>query len=254
MTEPAKSARPGRFIAEGVLIVVSILLAFAIDAGWDEARDRAREDEYIALLRSDLRTTLATLDRFGPIADTLFDPANARLVRAYYEADLPPEDSIRAWFRWTSPSVGTPVALGTAEAMVATGDIALVRDESLRIAIGDYLRAMRTFGGIADGQRERIRNGQEDLLTHIDIPGLRLMSMSPEERDSLVRSDPLSPLPGGPLRTIPAPELREVVRDPSVHSILSRMLSARQNLREQRQRMRDQTEQLLAQVEAVEVG
>lgn len=250
MTGGAARVPTGRFIAEGLVIVASILLAFAVDAAWDESRDRAREDEYLGLLLFDLNSTLSNLDRFGPVADTLFDPGNAKLVRAYYQATLPPDDSLRAWFGLSGFSAGVTLALGTAEAMVATGEIALIRDESLRVAIGRYLRAMRTFDGIASGQRDRIRNAAEDLATHIDISGLRLMSLSQEEREARIESDPLSPLPAGPLRTLPGANVREAVRDPSVHGILSRMLVARDNLRMQRQRMRIQTEEVLAQVEA----
>ena len=40
-----------RIAAEGVAIVVSILLAFAIDAAWDASRERAEERQALSGLR-----------------------------------------------------------------------------------------------------------------------------------------------------------------------------------------------------------
>lgn len=52
-----------RWIAEGLLIVVSILLAFAIDAAW-EAREEGRQREaLIEALRSDLEIAASALER-----------------------------------------------------------------------------------------------------------------------------------------------------------------------------------------------
>ena len=47
-----------RILAEGAVIVVSILLAFAIDAAWDATRDRAAQRATLTDLRGELTESL----------------------------------------------------------------------------------------------------------------------------------------------------------------------------------------------------
>jgi len=51
-----------RIIAEGVAIVVSILLAFSIDAWWDVRVDRSLEQEYLASLKTEVEAAFSELD------------------------------------------------------------------------------------------------------------------------------------------------------------------------------------------------
>src|SRR3970040_2213054 len=93
VTQSVQSIPWTRLLAEGAMIVVSILLAFAIDAWWDSAQERSKEDSYLRQLASDLESTLANIERFGGRADAI-DPAVARLVQSYYEAGPPSRDSL----------------------------------------------------------------------------------------------------------------------------------------------------------------
>ena len=49
-------------VAEALLIVLSILLAFAIDAAWEERQEAERRIELLQALRADLVATAADLD------------------------------------------------------------------------------------------------------------------------------------------------------------------------------------------------
>ena len=61
----------GRLIAEGGAIVVSILLAFAIDAWWEERQERVEEQQILQDLA----------DEFTLIRDVLADHKDTHLVR-----------------------------------------------------------------------------------------------------------------------------------------------------------------------------
>jgi len=62
VSDAAPTALPRRrILAEGVVIVVSILLAFAIDAWWDETRERGREKTVLAGLRSEFEANRTRL-------------------------------------------------------------------------------------------------------------------------------------------------------------------------------------------------
>ena len=53
----------GRALSGGAVIVGSILLAFAIDAGWDAYRERADEQAVLASLEAEFVSNLETLER-----------------------------------------------------------------------------------------------------------------------------------------------------------------------------------------------
>lgn len=56
---PATSRSPLRILAEGAAIVLSILLAFAIDAAWDESVERREERTRLEGLRDEIATFAA---------------------------------------------------------------------------------------------------------------------------------------------------------------------------------------------------
>lgn len=146
------SRHPGRrWIVEGFVVVVSILIAFALDAWWD-ARS-ARQD-----LAADLRG----------VADELVDNRDALAIRidGYREIVssidyLLSLDSVRArdgavtvadtiLFRSFVTSPTTDPSMGVLDALIASGRIALVEDLSLR----RFLAGFRT----------RIEDVREDEL------------------------------------------------------------------------------------------
>lgn len=52
-----------RILAEGAIIVVSILLAFAIQAWWEGSKERAEEQRILAAIRAELHSNVAEIDR-----------------------------------------------------------------------------------------------------------------------------------------------------------------------------------------------
>ena len=96
MTESPPGIGWSRLVAEGAVIVVSILLAFAVDAWWDSRQERAREDAYLRELVVDLEGTFANNAAFSQRAESI-DWAAARLVQSYYEATPPQPDSVAYW-------------------------------------------------------------------------------------------------------------------------------------------------------------
>lgn len=243
-------------LAEGAVIVVSILLAFAIDAWWDSVQDRSREASYLAQLAADLEGTLINNERFHGFADR-GDRANASLVGSHYQADPPPYDSLAIWIDLSFRHSVVQPRLETARALVSTGDLALIRDDSLRAAIAQYVTTMEAFEGFeADGEK-RLVAGVDQLSAYIDPFRYRLETVAAVERDSIAGLDeqyPMYPLPAGRLRTLPPVDLLETVRSPEVRHVLVQMFRARRAMRTNRNRMRNASEGLLEQVRAVQAG
>jgi len=252
MTGPVRGIPWTRLLAEGIIIVVSILLAFAIDAWWDAAQDRSREMSYLSQLATDLERTLENIERFGSIADNR-DSANARLVSSYYQADAPSADSLAGWL---NRAIGYRVVqprLGTVEALVSTGDLALIRDDSLRAAIPAYLNIMQAFEGFeADGERMFVE-AVNQLVGSIDPYRIQLELITVAQRDSMA-AQPFSPLPSGRLRTLPALDLLETVRSPEVHHLLVQMVRAKELMRIYRGEMKSNAERMLELVRSAQAN
>ncbi len=238
-------------LAEGLTIVLSILLAFAIDAWWDGRHDRAREDAYLRMLAADLRQTLDNNAMFGARADSI-DWAGARLLRAYYEPEVPPRDSLQ---RWITLALGWWVVqptLGTAQTLVMTGDLRLVRSDSIRAAIPRYLTVMTAFDGFELQGQDMWQEAVDRLADRVgpELTLLRLARTPAAARDSLAAADPLYPFPAGPMRSLPSTDLTPLVRDEELHELLRRMNSGKIFMRTYRGLMRDVSQRLLELVEA----
>jgi hypothetical protein len=152
---------------EVAVVVLGVAIGFQV-AAWGAARsDAAKEQRYLSQLAADLRETerqLADADSF------LVEPdrAGGLLWAAFYQTEPPPVDSLFAWRSvMARMRLVTPV-LGTAEALVATGDLSLIRDASLRSAITGYLESSRYRASIQNERSHRWWDELERLDTGLD--------------------------------------------------------------------------------------
>lgn len=173
------------FGAEFLVVVAGVLVALAVGAWWQGRQDAATERAYLRQLAADLRET----ERAAADADAFLRPvdrAGSLLWLAFYEAERPPRDSLLAWAEramWTSTV--RPVT-GTAEALVATGDLALIRDDSLRTAVTAYLE--RTRGRLYDHEQfDRVwADAERRMRRHIDPTESALTHYAPAELDGFL--------------------------------------------------------------------
>lgn len=236
------------FGAEFLVVVTGVLVALALNAWWAGVQDRSKEQFYLRQLVSDLSETERTSvqkDRFmAP-----FESAPRRLAQAYFLADLPPRDSIVAWASVAPVHDPMSPVLGTVEAMVTTGDIGLVQDDSLRIAIVSYL----------DRTRSNIRSyheWQQLLLEHTSAYGVHAPvaevfaeQIGPAALDSLDRADVWRALvpPGVEVEPFDAAAF---VRDQRTQRLMVNIVATKDNMRLYREAFRSDAEVLRARVEA----
>jgi hypothetical protein len=139
---PSQSVR--RLFAELFVIVAGVLIALAIDEWRKEVENANIEHEYIQQLIVDLRATEDLVTRSEPTNTTGGDAAS-RLVAAF-QAEENIESGQVIDLILALPVFDNPVpVLGTAEALVATGDLRLIRDSSARSAITQYLSYTRGY-------------------------------------------------------------------------------------------------------------
>jgi len=134
-----------RISVEAAAIVVSILLAFSIDAWWQDRSDQIRLKEYLSQVRAD------TLDNQRRLTEALqLEKGQQGVVQEILVALRSPApmtlDSARKWtqlepgFIWYSD----PRLLdGAISALVATGDINLVHDPRVKTSLVNYLGQLK---------------------------------------------------------------------------------------------------------------
>ena len=131
-----------RAIIDGTVIVVSILMAFGIDALWAQYQLRIEEKETMASLRLDF---VANLEAVTKVIDAhaLFRDRIATLVslspeeiRALSQTEVS-EIMLATANPWTFSAV-----LGTTESLVNGGKFGVLRDEKLRDALTTFLNRL----------------------------------------------------------------------------------------------------------------
>ncbi|WP_412061309.1 hypothetical protein [Rubrivirga sp. IMCC45206] len=138
---------------EVVIVIVGVVIGFQVTS-WGQARaDRATEQTYLRQLAADLAETERIVAERDARMDAATHAGLDRLLRSFDAPQRPPADSVAAWLRQALYVASPRPVLGTAEALVATGDLRLLADDALRAAVLRYLDASReNVGDQADAR------------------------------------------------------------------------------------------------------
>ena len=237
------------FGAEFLVVVTGVLVALAVGAWWQGRQNAVSEQAYLRQLAADLRET----ERAATAADAFLRPvdrAGSLLWLAFYEAAAPPRDSLLAWAEramWTSTV--RPV-VGTAEALVATGDLALIRDDSLRTAVTAYLE--RTRGRLYDHEQfdQAWAAAERRMRRHVDPTESALRLYDAETLGGYLAQ---MGVPETDLSELEAPfpfDPGPFLRDPDALQDAFEMANAKRNLLTVRRAMAEDARALRRRVEA----
>jgi hypothetical protein len=151
-----------RIAAEGVAIVLSILLAFAIDAAWDKHKDRQQERALLSALAADFADARVLIDE-AIVAHQRYR-ASARRLLAIIEQEAPRDD-------WTAidsllndvflNAKTTEIPNGSLTALFASGKLDLIENARLR----SLLAAWPSFLDNAIEDQRWILNDVQQRLT-----------------------------------------------------------------------------------------
>ncbi len=133
-----------RWVREFAVIAAGALAALAAQSWWQNRQDRDRERDYMRRLLADTRENTRRIDQL--ITDDSSSEETVRRVAAFlYDTNAPPpRDTLVAWFLdggVFSSSAFYPLT-NTYTALLATGDLRLVRDDSLRSELVAYAARM----------------------------------------------------------------------------------------------------------------
>ena len=124
-----------RVFVEGLTILVSILLAFSIDAWWANRNDRAEERRLLISLREELATNVESFQSGVVFRTAVGEAAFEILEIAEGAKPIPSSSEVDQligslnWWNSSSPSIGV------LKTVAQSGKLSLITDESLRAEI-----------------------------------------------------------------------------------------------------------------------
>lgn len=234
--------------AEIVVIVAGVLIAMALNAWWQNRQSRAQEQVYLHQLDGDL----AASERLIESADSMYREVDRRgnlLVRAFRMSVRPPRDSVESWFAhgfWQEPL--EPVT-ATAEALVFSGNITLIRDDSLRAAVTRYVGSMNKAA-----ERQQIWAGEyyravERLTDYVDVIDAGLQSTPIDRINQLARTNLYAPYPENPVAPAFSYPVDNLFQNKDVYRALWTANNWKRNLAVTRAEMLTETHALRAAVQ-----
>lgn len=126
-------------IGEGIVIVVSILLAFAIDAMWAEHQTEQEEQSALKALKTEYTENLAQLDMVisyhlnaREAVAKLFNLSEAEIRKLS-------QSQISDMMLSTSNPVTFDPILGTSKSLVDSGKLGIIQDQALRSSITTFI-------------------------------------------------------------------------------------------------------------------
>ncbi|GAB5536854.1 MAG: hypothetical protein Rubg2KO_31030 [Rubricoccaceae bacterium] len=124
---------------ELVIVVLGVVIGFQVTS-WGQTRsDHAKEQTYLRQLAADLTETERIVAAEDSLRYARTLPSVRRLLLSFGHDPKPPADSVLAWYPNAWRQGYTRPVLSTVNALVSSGNVDLIRNDSLRLAIITYL-------------------------------------------------------------------------------------------------------------------
>jgi len=192
----------GRFVAEGLTIIVGILIALWADAWWEDRSERAAEQVILHQLSAEFADNALQLDSVLDWHQRGLDAARALLGVARGELRLESDSLGRLVWAVDQPWTFNPKQ-GALESLIGSGQLGIIRDDSLRFALASWPGVLADFTEDERHAGDFTRGPQFDYFSSV-----------------LDWSDIYSPREG-PL----APSLGHLVGDEGLGSVMSYRIS-----------------------------
>ncbi|NNF57053.1 MAG: hypothetical protein HKN04_02325, partial [Rhodothermaceae bacterium] len=235
-------------VLEVVIVVLGVVIGFQITAWGQNRANREQEQVYLHQLVVDLRETEQEIAEASAWLLPRETGAGA-VLRSFYEPTRPHPDTLLERIVESAGTWNADPVTGTAEALVATGDLSLLREDSLRSAITSYLQIVSYVNRLQAEEGVDLKRAFQTLRSGggqsegWDLFLTRIGLLSP--------GDALYPFPPGPRRnTTGLFDVEAFLSDPTMEVAASTGVEARLNIRLSRGVLLDATVALREQVEA----
>ena len=133
-----------RIAVEATAIIVSILIAFAIDAWWEDRKELQEERRYLTSLRQELSTGLDQLANRERIHKETTD-SHADLINQIQAEDRASDESLLYMFSLLSRPTAINLPRAVFDDLISSGGTQLIRSDEIRIALAIYGRRLTRF-------------------------------------------------------------------------------------------------------------
>jgi hypothetical protein len=140
----------GRLGIEAAAIVASILLAFIIDAWWEDRLERDLETQQLGRLKVELETNLALIDNWGPTERSV--DSGLQVLEAIEEAEAMGKQSIAiaSSILWSLTGAQTFDAdTSVFDGLIRSGGLEVIRNEQLIASLAAWERETRDYTDLA---------------------------------------------------------------------------------------------------------
>ena len=232
---------------EVTIVVVGVVLGFQISA-WGQAQaDRAKEEQYLFQLIQDIKATESHIDEVNEWL-LVSEIHSGALQRAFLSTERPSPDSLHNLILRSSGFWKLNAITGTADALVATGDLALIRSDSIRTAVTSYLRTVDYEEELQSVVLEALTEQTDELVGLLDPIATWELLLDFWDIDST--SDPLYPFPEDMLRPSSDVDVDDVLSDDGLLRASGAIVSHRLILRASRDRLMNSSLSLRRMIES----
>jgi hypothetical protein len=138
LNEAGRHHLAARLAAEAIVVVASILIAFSLDAWWNKRAQENTETAHLRAIRSDFQQNVSRLKILIEREERIAAASRGLLHVATSSAPPSAQDSISHLLGQVFNSGRFDPVMGAYEAVVNSGGLAQVRDDSLRLALADF--------------------------------------------------------------------------------------------------------------------
>ena len=139
-----------RIIAESTAIVASILLAFAIDAWWEDRLERELESQQLSRLRVELEANIELIDEFQAIGRQI--DTGLRIIELIEDAQIREAEFITvpavSLFQLTRAAT-LEVEISVFDGLVRSGNLEVIRDQQVVSTLAAWERGIRDYVDLA---------------------------------------------------------------------------------------------------------
>ena len=224
------------FASEIVVVVIGVLLALGINAWWQGVQNDEAEQNYLLQLRTDLTESLQG-QRIDSVLSARYVNALSKLLRAYRQDSRPPDDSLGRWLFTGLNNSYSGVSIGTAEALVSSDALQLIRSDTLRSAIPEFLYDLRLRNSRMERLESQFVSGFRGVTALVDYPFLDQLTRTREEVTAMVANDPSYWLSPDSRQVSFGLSLDELLRDRHVYAELTYLYIIHLNIRGTRNEM-----------------
>ena len=159
-------------MAESVAIIASILLAFAIDAWWEQRGDHRRNLAQLSTLRTEFVEVEQRLAQADQKLIGLRESVSDFLSHVGPEAPLEPMDSLASLIDLSFRASRIELPTGSLQALLATGELSNVANNELKALLATWpaeVSRLRNQSGLLEENREEIIRYLHDKIPTLAI-------------------------------------------------------------------------------------